>query len=65
VGFVPYGFCCCIADDVGGGGLLVWPSVVWSTVAGLSFSPSLHKLAADDLSSISMRRDGETGCWLL
>jgi hypothetical protein len=61
----PHGFCCCTTDGIGGGGLLVRPSVVWSTVMGLSSSPSLHKLATNDLSSISMRRSGETRRWLL
>jgi hypothetical protein len=40
----PHGFCCCTTDGIGGGGLLVRPSVV-SMVVGLSSSPSLHKLA--------------------
>jgi hypothetical protein len=61
----PHGFCCCTTDGVGGGGLLVRPPVIWSTVAGLSSFPSLHKLAADDLSLISMRHGGEIGRWLL
>jgi hypothetical protein len=61
----PHGFCCCTTDSVGGGGLLVRPPVIWSTVAGLSSFPSLHKLAADDLSLISMRHGGEIGRWLL
>jgi hypothetical protein len=65
VGFVPDG---CATDSVGrgggGGGWLFRSSVGWQTATGLFSSPSPHKSATDDLSSIMMRLRG-AGRWLL
>jgi hypothetical protein len=62
VGFVPDG---CATDSVGGGGgWLFQSSVAWQTATDLFSTPSPHKSADDDLSSITMHLMG-VGRWLL